>query len=154
MRIATIVLVLAALGAADAGAQVGLKSCPLLADADAAPVLGAGTQFYSARQSPTSTFCSWGGGKDRTLTLNTGSLPAANVAEYRKIAEAMRQADKGTLENGLGEYAYSTLSAGESEITAAKGKLTLTLTLKGPGLGAGDLVKLRAAAGKALAKMP
>lgn len=154
MRIATIVLVLAALGAAETGAQVGLRSCPLLTDADAAPALGAGTQFYSARQSPSSTFCSWGGAKDLTLTLNAGPLPAASVAEYRKIAEPMRQADKGALENGLGEYAYSKFSPGEAEISAAKGRLSLTLTLKGPGLGAGDLERLRAVARKALANMP
>ena len=81
MRIATIALVLAALGAADAAAQAGLKSCPLLAGADAALATGGGTQFLSARQNQTggvtATYCAFGGDKDRSLTLNSGPLLAA-----------------------------------------------------------------------------
>jgi hypothetical protein len=158
MRIAAIAAILAALGAADAAAQAGLKSCPLLANADATAALGGGTQFLSARQSPsggvTATYCAFGGEKDRSLTLNSGPLLAASVADYRKMIEPLRQMDKGALESGLGEYAYSKLAADAAEITAAKGKLTVTLELKGKGLGPADLEKLRAVARKALAKMP
>ena len=158
MRIAAIAAILAALGAADAAAQAGLKSCPMLADADAAIAMGGGTEFLSARQSPTSgvtaTYCAFAGAGDRSLTLTTGPLLAASVAEYRKMMEPLRQMDKGALENGLGEYAWSRLSADAAEISAAKGKLSLALALKGKGLGPADLEKLRAVAKKALAKMP
>lgn len=158
MRIAAVAAILAALGAADAAAQAGLKSCPLLANADAAIALGAATQFLSARESPsggvTAIYCAFGGDKDLSLTLTTGPLLAASVADYRKMMEPLRQMDKGALENGLGEYAWSKLSADAAEITAAKGKLSLALALKGKGLGPADLEKLRAVAKKALAKMP
>lgn len=158
MRIAATAAILAALGAADAAAQAGLKGCPLLANADAAIATGAGTQFLSARESPSggvkSTYCAFGGDRDLSLTLTTGPLLAASVADYRKMMEPLRQMDKGALEDGLGEYAYSKLSTGSAEITAAKGKLALSLELKGKGLAAADLEKLRAVARKALAKMP
>lgn len=158
MRIATIALMVAALGAADAAAQAGLKSCPLLADADAALATGGSTRFLSARQSATggvtATWCAFGGDKDRSLTVKTGPLAAASVADYRKMMEPLREMDKGALESGLGEYAFSKLSPGTAEITAAKGKLSLSLELKGPGLAAADVEKLRAVARKALAKMP
>ncbi len=158
MKTATVLALAAGLAAATAAAQSGLKSCPLLANADAAIATGAATEFLSARQSPTggvtATYCAFGGDKDRSLTLTTGPLLAASVAEYRKMMEPMRQMEKGALENGLGEYAWSTLSPGAAEISAAKGKLTLALSLKGKGLAAADLEKLRAVARKALARMP
>ena len=158
MRIAAIAAILAALGAADAAAQAGLKSCPLLANADAAIAVGASTELLSARESPSggvkATWCAFGGDRDLSLTLTTGPLLAAGVAEYRKMMEPLRQMDKGALENGLGEYAWSKLSADAAEISAAKGKLSLALALKGKGLGPADLEKLRAVAKKALAKMP
>ena len=158
MKPATPLVLAATLAAMTAAAQSGLKACPLLANADAAVATGASTEFLSARQSPaggvTSTYCAFGGEKDRTLTLASGPLLAASVAEYRKMMEPMRQMEKGALENGLGEYAWSTLSADAAEISAAKGKLTLALSLKGKGLAAADLEKLRAVARKALARMP
>jgi len=147
------------LAATAAAAQPGaLQSCPLLANADAALATGAGTQFLSARQGPsggvTATYCAFGGEKDRSLTLNAGPLLAASVADYRKMMEPLRQMEKATLESGLGEYAYSKLAADAAEITAAKSRLAVTLELKGKGLAAADLEKLRAVARKALAKLP
>jgi hypothetical protein len=159
MNRATLLALCAAFAATSAAAQSGpLKSCPLLADADAALATGGGTQFLSARQSPsggvTATYCAFGGDKDRSLTLTAGPLLAASVADYRKMMEPLRQMEKAALESGLGEYAYSKLSADAAEITAAKGKLALSLELKGKGLAAADLEKLRAVARKALARMP
>jgi len=135
-----------------------LTSCPLLDTADAAVLTGPGVEFYSGREStapgvPKTVLCFFGVGQGRSLTVKTGPSLAKNAAEYRNMFEPLRQMNKAALEPGIGEYAYSTNDGSTATLDAVKGTLVLSLELKGTGLAAADLEKMRAAAKKALGRM-
>jgi len=160
MKLAILAVMLFTLGASTAVAQttVPLKSCPLLATADAAQLTGPRVEFYSGNETtrpgaPRIVLCFFGVGEGRSLTVKTGPLIAKDAAEYRKMYEPLRQMDKASLEAGLGEYAYSGIEGGTAQITAVKGAQELSLELKGKDLAPADLEKLRAAMRKALARI-
>jgi hypothetical protein len=139
--------------------QAGLKFCPLIDLREAAALTGPGVEFYSGLQSATddgkkTCTCFFGVGEGRSLTVKTGPSLAKNAAEYQKMFEPLRKMSGATVEQGLGEYAYSKLEGEQAEITAVKGTLTLTFELKGTGLTAADMEKLRAAVKQTLPKVP
>jgi hypothetical protein len=127
-----------------------VKSCPVLTVADAAAVLGAGTQFVSGFEAPGSENitlrCEFAQG-DRRFTVQTTPTMGGKDAW-----EVLRQMSKGTLETGLGDYAYTALDNGEPQLWAVKGKKTLEMRI-GNGGTAADLPKLKALAVKLLPKI-
>jgi hypothetical protein len=129
-----------------------LKSCPVLTDAEAAAVLGAGTIFASAAETTAGTvrislLCEFVQG-ERTLTVT-----ASKTLGDKNAWEMGRKLSNGAAEPGLGDYAYSDVEDGKPHFLVVKGPLTLELRVGGKGATAVDLPKLREAAKKAVAKL-
>ena len=129
-----------------------LKSCPVLTNAEAAAALGPGTIFATAAEATAgsvrvSLLCEFVQG-ERTLTVQ-----ASKALGDKSIWETMRNLSKGTLEPGLGDYAYSEVENGQTHFFVVKGALTLELRTGGKGATAADVAKLREAAKKAVARL-
>jgi hypothetical protein len=129
------------------------KSCPVLTLPEAAAVLGNGTIFVSGLEATSgatriSLLCEFLQGANRTL-----SVQAVKTMGARDAWEVMRKLSNGTLEPGLGDYAYSSLDGTKAEIFIVKGPLQMELRIGGDGATAADLPKLKEAAKKAFAKL-
>ena len=129
-----------------------LKSCPVLTNAEAAAALGPGTVFASGTEATAgnvrlSVLCEFVQ-DERTLTVQ-----ASKTLGDKSTWETMRNLSKGTLEPGLGDYAYSEVEDGKTHFFVVKGALTLELRTGGKGATAADVAKLREAAKKAVAKL-
>jgi hypothetical protein len=153
MRAATIggfLVTLCALSHALSAQVKVVKNCPVLTDADAAAMLGAGTKFVSGFEAPASQNitlrCEFAQGT-RTLTVQTTPTMGGKAAW-----EALRKIANGTLESGLGDYAYTAMDDGAPELWAVKGAKTLEMSI-GNGGTAADLPKLKALAVKLLPKI-
>lgn len=138
--------------------SAALKSCPLMSLADAAVIVGPKVEFYSGREGSSpgasrSIFCTFGEGEGRSLIVKAGSSLAKSVAEYRNMFEPLRKMSGQTLEQGLGEYAYSKLEGGRASMSAVTGTLVVSVELDGKDVGPADMDKLRAALQKALGKL-
>jgi hypothetical protein len=129
-----------------------IKNCPVLTNAEAAAVLGAGTIFASgaeARSGATrvSLLCEFVQG-ERTLTVT-----ASKTLGTKEVWEMGRKLSNGTVEPGLGDYAFSEIEDGKAHFFVVKGPLTLELRIGGKGATAEDVSKLREAAKKAVVKL-
>jgi hypothetical protein len=127
-----------------------IKTCPVLTAAEAAEVLGKGTRFASGFEAPSSenvTLRCQFEEASRALTVQT--VPTLGGKD---AWEALRKIANGTLESGLGDYAYSTIHDGAPELWVVKGARTLELKV-GKGGTAADVPKLREAAKKILPKI-
>lgn len=156
MRRATLVGLLLCLSAAAPQAQSEqakmIKSCPVLTNAEAAAVLGPETIFASgvegtAGNTRISLMCDFVSG-DRTLVVQ-----ATRTQGGKDAWEAIRKLSNGTIEPGLGDYAYSAFDEGAAEVFAVKGPLTLELRVRGQGTTASDVPKVRDAAKKAFPRL-
>ena len=156
MRTTIVVGLLFLLSAHAAGAQSEqakiIKSCPVLANAEAAAVLGPGTLFASGVEATSgsariSLLCEFVQG-DRTLTVQ-----ATKTLGSKDTWETLRKLSNGTIEPALGDYAYSELSEGKTHFVVVKGPLTLELRIGGKGATPADLPKVRDAAKKAVPKL-
>lgn len=155
LKSATVIAALLFVSSHPAGAQEQskiLKSCPVLTIAEAAAVLGSGTLFVSGLEATSgatriSLLCEFLQ-DDRTLTVQ-----AVETMGGKEAWEVMRKLSNGTLEPGLGDYAYSSLDGAKAEIFIVKGPLQLELRVGGKGATAADLPKVREAAKKAFAKL-
>jgi hypothetical protein len=129
-----------------------IKTCPVLTSAEAADVLGTGTIFASGAEAKSGTtrislLCEFVQG-ERTLTVT-----ASKTLGDKAMWEQLRKLSNGTLEPGLGDYAYSELEDGKAHILVVKGPLMLELRVGGKGGSAADVAKLREAAKKAVVKL-
>jgi len=129
-----------------------IKSCPVLTGAEAAAVLGAGTAFATGLETTSGTTrislaCEFVQGQ-RTLMVQ-----ATKTLGGRDAWEAIRALSNGTLEQGLGEYAYSDVDEGKPHVLVVKGALTLELRIGGKGATAADVAKLREAAKKVVPRL-
>jgi hypothetical protein len=129
-----------------------LKSCPVLTNAEAAAALGPGTVFASGVEATSGTarislLCEFVQ-DERTLTVLAGK-----TLGDKSIWETMRKPSNGTLEPGLGDYAYSEVEEGKTHFFMVKGALTLELRTGGKGATAADVPKLREAAKKAIRRL-
>ena len=155
MRIATAFGLILLLSSHRATAQEQsklLKTCPVLTDAEAAGVLGPGTLFASGAEATSGTLrisllCEFVQ-TDRTLTVT-----ASKTLGAKDTWETLRKLSNGTLEAGLGEFAYSEVVDGKAHFFIVKGPLTLELRIGGNGASVADVPKLREAAKKAFAKL-
>jgi hypothetical protein len=129
-----------------------LKSCPVLTNEEAAAAIGPGTVFASGVEATSGTarislLCEFVQ-DERTLTVLAGK-----TLGDKSIWETMRKLSNGTLEPGLGDYAYSEVQEGKTHFFAVKGALTLELRTAGKGATAADVPKLREAAKKAVPRL-
>jgi hypothetical protein len=129
-----------------------LKSCPVLTDPEAAAVLGPGTIFVDGVEAMSgkvriSLLCEFVQ-DDRTLKVQ-----ATKTLGDKDVWETIRKMSNGTLEPGLGDYAYSTVDEGKPTVLIVKGPLTLELVVGGKPVSSADLPKLKDAAKKAAAKL-
>lgn len=129
-----------------------IKSCPVLTDAEAAAVLGPGTMFVTGVEGMSgkvriSLLCEWVQ-NDRTLKVQ-----ATRTLGDRGVWETMRQVSNGTIEPGLGDYAYSAVDEGKPTMVIVKPPLTLDVVLGGKPVSAADLPKVKEAAKKAATKL-
>lgn len=129
-----------------------IKSCPVLTNAEVEAVLGAGTIFASGAEAKSGTtrislLCEFVQG-ERTLTVT-----ASKTLGTRDTWETVRKLSNGTVEAGLGDYAYSEIENGKAHFLIVKGPLTLELRIGGNGASAADVPKLREAARKAIVKL-
>lgn len=129
-----------------------IKSCPVLTNAEAAVVLGDGTIFASGAEAKSGTarislLCEFVQG-ERTLTVT-----ASRTLGTKEIWEQLRKLSNGTVEPGLGDYAYSEIENGNAHFLVVKGPLTLEFRIGGKGGSAADVPKLREAAKKAVVKL-
>jgi len=129
-----------------------IKSCPVLTNAEAAAVLGAGTLFASGVEATSgsariSLLCEFVQG-ERTFTVQ-----ATKTLGGKDAWEAIRKLSNGTIEPAMGDYAYSELEEGKARFFIVKGALTLELRIGGKGATSTDLPKVREAAKKALPRL-
>ena len=129
-----------------------IKSCPVLTDAEAAAVLGPGTMFVSGVEAMSgkvriSLLCEFVQ-EDRTLKVQ-----ATKTLGDKTAWEVMRKMSNGTLEPGVGDYAYSAFDAGKPTMVIVKSALTLEVVVGGKPTSAADVPKVKEAAKKALAKL-
>ena len=155
--VVSLLIVFAATNAA-AQASKPVQSCPLLDLSDAAALTGPGVEFLSGRegagQGGAKTYlCFFAVGEGRSLTVKSAPLIVKNAAEYQKMMDPLLKATGGSVETGLGEYAYSKLDSASAELTVVKGAASMSLELKGKGLAATDLEKMRTIAKKMLGKL-
>ena len=134
----------------DEGRQI--KSCPVLTDTEATTVLGPGTIFVSGVEATS--------GKVRISLLceflqdeRTLKVQATKTLGDREVWETIRKMSNGTIEPGLGGYAYSAVDEGKPTVVIVKGPLTLDLVVGGKAASSADLAKLKAAAKKAASKL-
>ena len=137
---------------AESQSEKVIKSCPVLTNAEAAAVLGSGTLFASGAEATSgsvriSLLCEFVQGS-RTLTVLAGKTLGS-----KDTWEALRKLSNGTIEQGMGDYAYSELDEGKAHVLVVKGPLTLELRIGGKGATAADLPKVREAAKKAVPKL-
>ena len=118
-----------------------IKSCPVLTDSEAIGLLGPGTIFVTGVEATSgkvriSLLCEWV--KDeRTLKVQ-----ATKTLGDKTTWEIIRKMSNGTIEPGLGDYAYSALDDGKPKVVIVKGPLTLELVIAGQGASSADLPKL------------
>jgi hypothetical protein len=129
-----------------------IKSCPVLTDAEAAAVLGAGTMFVTGVEAMSgkvriSLLCEWVQ-NDRTLKVQ-----ATKTLGGRDVWETMRKLSNGTTEPGLGDYAYSAVDEGKPTMVIVKAPLTLEVVVGGKPVSSADLPKVKEAAKKAASKL-
>jgi hypothetical protein len=129
-----------------------IKSCPILTDAEAATVLGPGTIFVSGVEGMSgkvriSLLCEWVQ-NERTLKVQ-----ATKTLGDRAVWETMRTLSNGTLEPGLGDYAYSAVDEGKPTMVIVKAPLTLDVVVGGRPVSSADLPKVKEAAKKAASKL-
>ena len=129
-----------------------IKSCPVLTDTEATTVLGPGTIFVSGVEATS--------GKVRISLLceflqdeRTLKLQATKTLGDKEVWETIRKMSNGTIEPGLGDYAYSAVDEGKPTVVIVKGPLTLELVVAGKRASSADLAKLKAAAKKAASKL-
>lgn len=129
-----------------------IKSCPVLTDAEATGVLGPGTIFVSGVEATS--------GKVRISLLcefvqdeRTLKVQATKTLGDKAVWETIRKLSNGTIEPGLGDYAYSAVDDGKPTVVIVKGPLTLNLVVAGKGAAPADLPKLKAAARQAASKL-
>ena len=129
-----------------------IKSCPVLTDAEATGVLGPGTIFVSGVEETS--------GKVRISLLcefvqdeRTLKVQATKTLGDKAVWETIRKLSNGTIEPGLGDYAYSAVDDGKPTVVIVKGPLTLNLVVAGKGAAPADLPKLKAAARQAASKL-
>jgi hypothetical protein len=129
-----------------------IKSCPVLTVAEAAAVLGPGTIFVDGVEGMS--------GKVRISLLcefvqdeRTLKVQATKTLGDKTVWETMRELSKGTIEPGLGDYAYSAVDDGKPTVVIIKGGLTLDLMVAGKPVSSADLPKLKEAAKKAASKL-
>jgi hypothetical protein len=156
MRIGSVCAVLFFLSSHTAGTQSEqarvVKNCPVLTEAEAAGVLGAGTLLASAVEATSGTvrvsfLCEFVQG-ERTLTVQ-----ASKTLGDKAMWEMGRKLSNGTLEPGLGDYAYSDVEEGKAHFLVVKGPLMLELRTGGKGATPADVPKLREASKKAVARL-
>ena len=90
-----------------------VKCCPVLTNAEAAAVLGSDTLFVSGVEATSgsvriSLLCEFVQG-DRTLTVLAGKTLGT-----KDTWETMRKLSNGTIEQAMGDYAYSELEEGKA----------------------------------------
>ena len=129
-----------------------IKSCPVLTDTEAAAVLGPGTMFVSGVEAMSgkvrlSLLCEWVQ-NDRTLKVQ-----ATKTLGDKVVWETMRKFSNGTLEPGLGDYAYSAVDEGKPTMVIVKAPLTLEVVVGGKPVSSADLPKVKEAAKKAASKL-
>ena len=129
-----------------------IKSCPVLTDTEATTVLGPGTIFVSGVEATS--------GKVRISLLceflqdeRTLKVQATKTLGDKEVWETIRKMSNGTIEPGLGDYAYSAVDEGKPTVVIVKGPLTLELVVGGKAASSADLAKLKAAAKKAASKL-
>jgi hypothetical protein len=150
--IGLLVLASAHLGIVQAEQGRTIKSCPILTLAEAATVLGPGTMFVDGVEAMS--------GKVRISLLcefvqdeRTLKVQATKTLGDKTVWETMRSMSNGTIEPGLGDYAYSAIDDGKPEVVIIKGGLTLDLVVGGKPVSSADLPKLKEAAKKAAASL-
>ena len=129
-----------------------IKSCPVLTNAEAAAVLGSGTLFASGAEATSgnvriSLLCEFVQG-DRTFTVQASKTLGGN-----DTWETIRKLSNGTIEQAVGDYAFSELDEGKVHFVVVKGPLTLELRIGGKGATSADLPKVREAAKKAVPRL-
>ena len=129
-----------------------IKSCQILTVAEAGAVLGPGTIFVDGVEGMS--------GKVRISLLceflqdeRTLKVQATKTLGDKTVWETIRNMSNGTIEPGLGEYAYSAVDDGKPTVVIIKGGLTLDLVVGGTPVSPADLPKLKEAAKKAASKL-
>ena len=150
--VCAVLFLLSAHAAAQSEQAKVVKNCPVLTEAEAAAVLGAGTILASAVEATSgsvrvSFLCEFVQA-ERTLTVQ-----ASKTLGDKTMWESLRKLANGTLESGLGDYAYSEIEEGKVHFLIVKGALTLEMRTGGKGGTPADVPKLREAAKKAVPRL-